>query len=318
MLPYFPFGQQFNEKMGTAPLSKSDRLFEVDAHYPAEIVLKRQLLTEWPNYYYRALPGYESAQWDVLELVLQQLAQFAPGQFKLRQAGDRWTWTNQLLHEETTFTFGDATTLAYAPLDWAGRQVQEDLLLLDDTDVRLVAGQLCFGNDWCLDEKLGLPFWQIHAPIAPIVEPMLRAAQQLMARLPAGRSVWRANWSIKINDQLDMTSRHTPALKQMLADRLPTLTPETIGDQLYVRVERQTLTRLPRSGAVLFGIHTYQNLLAHEADDPERATRMAQVFSTTPAAMLAYKSMTPFLSPLLTYLSRRSAGRVADNGLSAG
>ncbi|MBD2754086.1 heme-dependent oxidative N-demethylase family protein [Spirosoma validum] len=303
MLPYFPFGQRFNDKMGTAPLSESDRLVEVDAQYSPEITLKRQLLTELPDYYFQTLPDYETAQWDVVDIILHNLARFGPDQFTLQKNGDRWHWENHLLNEAITFTFGDATTLPYAPLDWVGRQVQEDLIVLAGNDATLVAGQLCFANDWCLDEKIGLPFGQIHAPIMPIVEPMMQAAQKLMERLPIGRPVWRANWSVKISDQLDMTSRHTTFLQQRLADRLPTLTPDTIGDQLYIRVERQTLTRLPRSGAILFGIHTYQNRLAVEAADLQRAKQMAQVFSTTPQAMLDYKSMTSFLPTLLTYLN---------------
>ena len=305
MLPYFPFGQQFNDKMGTVPLSDNEGLFDVDEQYQPELALKRQLLTDRPDYYYRALPGHETAHWDVLELVLQQLTRFFPNYFTLRQTGDRWQWTNHLLSEETTFTFGDAGTLPHDPLDWVGRQVQEDLIVMADTDARLVTGQLCFANDWCLDEKIGFPFWQIHAPITPVVKPMMQAAQKLMERLPPGRSVWRLNWSVKLSDQLDMTNRHASALKQLFADRLPTLTPDTIGKQLYIRVERQTLTRLHRSGAILFGIHTHQNLLAHEAADPERAQRMAQVFSTTPPAMLAYKSMPAFLPTLLDYLTKQ-------------
>ncbi|GAB3988811.1 DUF3445 domain-containing protein [Spirosoma daeguense] len=305
MLPYFPFGQRFNDKMGITPLSESDRLVEVDEHYVAEVSLKRQLLNELPDYYYKALPGYVAAQWEVLELVLQNLSRFAPESFMLRQDGGQWQWTNLLLNEEISFTFGDVTTLPLEPLDWVGRQVQEDLILMAGTDATLIAGQLCFANDWCLDEKIGLPFWQIHAPITPIVEPMLRAAQTLMARLPVGRTVWRTNWSVKVSDQLDMTSRHSKQLKQQLAEQLSGLIPATIGDQLYVRIERQTLTRLPRSGVILFGIHTYQNRLSDEATDPERAYRMAQVFNTTPPAMLSYKSMTDFMPALLTYLNGR-------------
>lgn len=313
MLPYFPFGQQFNDKMGTYPLPETDRLIETDAHYEHEVALKRQLLTERPAYYYQSLPGHETAQWDVLEAVLHNLARFSPDQFTLRRDGDRWHWHNHRLNEMTTFTFGDSATLPLEPLDWVGRQVQEDLTLLAGDDryadaVTLVAGQLCFGNGWCLDEKMGLPFWQIHAPIVPIVEPMIRAAQKLMERLPVGRPVWRVNWSVKVTDQLNMTSRHTPALDQLLADRLPALTPDTIGDQLYLRIERQTLTRLPRSGAILFGIHTYQNRLAHEVTvRPGAADRLARVFSTAPPALLAYKGMTGFLPALLTYLTRHSS-----------
>ncbi len=313
MLPYFPFGQRFNDKMGTAPLPESDRLVEVDAHYKAEIALKKQLLTELPAYYFQTLPGHETAQWEVLELVLQHLARFCPDWFSLWQQGKQWHWQNHLLAEETTFTFGDPGTLPVAPLDWVGRQVQEDIVILAGADSTLVGGQLCFGNGWCLNEKIGLPFWQIHAPIMPIVEPMIRAAQKLMERLPVGRPVWRVNWSVKVTDQLDMTSRHTPALDQLLADRLPSLTPNMIGSQLFLRIERQTLTRLPRSGAILFGIHTYQNRLANELNTrPDAALRLAQVFSTTPPAMLAYKGMTAFLPALLTYLDRHVPPQTAE------
>ena len=307
MLPYFPFGQQFNEKMGTYPLPESDQLIEVDEHYANQVYLKRHLLSELPTYYYQAQPGHETAQWEAVGLVLENMAKFAPELFSLRQEGRNWHWQNNLLIEETVFTFGDATTLPYAPLDWVGRQVQEDLLLLAGNDVRLVAGQLCFGNDWSLDEKLGLPFWQIHAPIVPIVEPMIRAAQTLMERLPVGRPVWRLNWSVKISNQLDMTSRHKPTLDQLLADRLPYLTPDTLGEQLYIRSERQTLTRLPQSGTILFGIHTYQNLLGNEvAERTGSAEKMARVFSTTPPAMIAYKRMTEFMPTLLTYLEKQN------------
>lgn len=302
MLPYFPFGQQFNDKMGTFPLLDSDQLIEVDEQYPAMILLKRKLLTALPTYYYQTQSGYETAQWEVLKLVLETMARDAPDSFYLRQADNRWYWQNRLLSEETVFTFGDKQSLPYDPLDWVGRQVQEDLILLAGDDARLVAGQLCFGNDWSLDEKIGLPFWQIHAPIVSIVEPMMRAAQQLMARLPVGRPVWRLNWSVKVSDQLDMTSRHKAAFEQLLRNKLPHLTPKTIGEQLYIRIERQTLTRMPLSGAVLFSIRTYQNLLAHEASDQDRASRMANVFSTAPSAMIAYKSMTDFLPVLLAYL----------------
>lgn len=304
MLPYFPFGQQFNDKIGTLLLTDADPLIDADEHYLAEVALKRQLLSEQPDYYFQAMPGYETAQWDVLDLVLTSAARTAPDSFTLRQDGNHWRLQNHRLNEETTFVFGDTATLPQKPLDWVGRQVAEDLLVLaGDEATTLVAGQLCFGNSWDLDEKLGLPFWEIHAPITPIVEPMMRAAQKLMERLPVGRAVWRLNWSLKLSDQLDMTSRHTPAFDQLLADRLPGLTSDVIGNQLFIRIERQTLTRLPRSGAVLFGIHTYLNRLDRELTErPGGAERLTRVLETAPPALLDYKGISPYLKPLLAHL----------------
>ena len=308
MLPYFPFGNQFNDKIGTSLLTEADPLLVVDAHYRNEMGLKRQLLTELPDYYFQVRPDTETGQWDVLGLVLDQLAHHYPDQFQLKKEGSRWHWENHLLAETTSFTFDNTDTLPLPPLDWVGRQVQEDLLLLAGPEPSLVAGQLCFANAWCLDEKLGLPFWAIHAPITGIVTPMMRAAQKVMERLPAGRPLWRLNWSIKATDQLDLTSRHTPAQHAELATLLPYLTTDTVGHHLFVRIEFQTLTRLPRSQAILFGLHTYQNRLDRElAERPHAAQKLLNVLQTAPPALLDYKGITPYLPPLLAGLSAHVA-----------
>ncbi|GAB3973406.1 DUF3445 domain-containing protein [Spirosoma terrae] len=304
MLPYFPFGQQFNDKMGTMPLTNRDRFIDVDDHYQSEVALKRQLLQELPAYYFQSAPVQDLAQWEVVDLILNNLASAYPDTFRLQCEGDQWLWQNSLLNEETSFTFGDSATLPYAPLDWVGRQLQEDLLLLSGDSANLVAGQLCFGNGWSLDEKMGLPFWEIHAPINPIVEPMMRSAQKLMERLPAGKPIWRLNWSIKASDQLDMTSRHTPALNQHLNDCLPDINAENAGDHLFIRIERQILSRLRESKAILFSIHTYQNLVSRERSErPQSASLISQVLRTTPEAMLAYKGITPYFNHLINYLN---------------
>lgn len=307
MLPYFPFGQQFNDKMGTMPLTNTDRFIDVDDHYQAEVALKRQLLQELPAYYFQSMPGYDVAQWEVVELILGDLASAYPDTFRLERKGTQWLWYNSLLNEETNFTFGDQTTLPCSPLDWVGRQLQEDLLLLSGESANLVAGQLCFGNGWSLDEKIGLPFWEIHAPINSIVEPMMRSAQKLMERLPAGKPIWRLNWSIKASDQLDMTSRHTPALNQHLIDYLPSINEANAGDHLHLRIERQILSRLRQSNAILFSIHTYQHVVSQEIRQrPQSASLISQVLRTTPEAMLAYKGITPYFNQLISYLNNRT------------
>ncbi|CCH00578.1 hypothetical protein FAES_2569 [Fibrella aestuarina BUZ 2] len=335
MLPYFPFQQQFNERPGTLPLKPADALIEVDAHYEAEIALKNSLLTHdnpsdrsgagqaVPGYYFQASPGTEAAQWDVLEAVLTDLSRHRPDQFNLQKDGNQWHWQNHRLGLSQTFTFGASGTLPsgsvqegnnvpdapLAPLDWVGRQVQDDLLILDGPDATLVAGQLCFGNGWSLDEKIGLPFTAIHAPINPIVPPMMQAAQTIMARLPVGKPLWRLNWSLKASDQLDMTTHRMPDLNAQLANLLPTLTAANAGEHLFIRIERQTLTRLPRSGAILFGIRTYLNRLADECRArPDAAPRLLAVLETTPPAMLDYKGIRPFLDVTLAWLNRLGRG----------
>ena len=308
MLPYFPFGNEFDHRMGTAPLQAHESLVEVDDEYTHEIALKRDLLARDHRYYFQAQPDTELAQWDVLERLLNQAVEHYPQHFSLTQSGDNWHWQNHRLDEEQRFTFGDSATLPLAPLDWVGRQVQEDLIILSaDGTATLVAGQLCFPNGWCLDDKFGQTFMGIHRPAPGMVQPTMQAAHKLLERIPAHRPIWRASWNFKITDQLDLSTQYSAGYNNDLAQLAPTLTPESIGDQIFIRIERQTFTRLPRSGAILFGIHTYQNTLANEATDADRARRMLGTLRTTPLEMLTYKAIAPFEDAMTGFLKEKIA-----------
>lgn len=303
--PYFPFDERYSLSMGTTPLQPTDPLVEIDTHYLSEIAEKKRLLAANQSYYYHANSDTELAQWEVLEKVLKSLVAFYPAQFELTINGRNWHWHNHLTNESQQFEFENPASLPLQPLDWVGRQVQEDLLILaNDPDVTLVAGQLCFPNDWDLNQKMGQPFLQIHHHIPKVLTPTMQAAQKLMERIVSHRPVWRLNWNFKIHNALDMSAQYFAESRRELAEIGPTLTPSNIGERLYLRVERQTLTRLARSNAILFGIHTYQNTVANEAKDPNRARRMYQVLKSTPREVLHYKAIPFFEEALISYLQQ--------------
>jgi hypothetical protein len=282
--------------IGAGPLMVVDQ-----ARYRDELALKAQILASDPRFYYQAPAGSEPLQWDVLAYVLPRLARDEPQHFELRADGDRWTWRNHLLGEDTALLIGDAASLPHPPLDWLGRQVQEDLLLLGGTSedgFPLVAGQLCFANRWSLDEKLGLPFAAIHAPVPGFEAALGRGANLLLERLKSERPVWRMNWAIAVVDRLNLA----PHLDADLGERKRAITSETAGKRCFFRVERQTLARLPHTGTILFTVHTYQAAVAALAGDPEWRRRMLGVLRTTPPAMLEYKGIAPFAEALLAYL----------------
>jgi hypothetical protein len=304
-LKYFPFGKQFDLKMGTSFFKPEDDLIEIDNHYAKEIRMKRGILESDHPYYYRSQPGLEEAQWDVVDIVLTDMSRSNPIVFLLTKNDDEWRWQNKWLNEDITFRFGDTSTLPFEPLDWVGRQVQEDLVILSsDSSATMIAGQLCFANGFSLDDKFGQPFLTIHSPAPKMIGPTMDAAHKLIERLPPNRPIWRASWNFKICDELDLTSRHNARYKKEMEEITPTLNTENIGQKLFIRIERQTLTRLPSSNCILFGIHTYLNKLADECEDKDRADSMLKVLQSTPREMLDYKAITPFEGALLGYLSR--------------
>ena len=303
-LKYFPFGEKFDLRMGTSPITGQHRLIDADElHYLSEIKARRNLLQNNHRYYYRSNKTTLLAQWDVLDKVLTDLAGIDPSQFILHKNGNQWHWINKKLNEEISFQFGHENTLPLEPLDWIGRQVQEDLVVLShDGSASLVAGQLCFANGWSLDDKFGKPFLTIHAPAPHMIAPTMQTAQKLMEKILDSKPVWRCSWNFKIRGDLDMSSQHNAQYNEELKQIASALTPQNIGSRLYLRIERQTISRLPRSGCVLFGIHLYQNTLNDEQMTKEQAQNMRNVLLTTPQPMLDYKAITPFINALTGYL----------------
>lgn len=187
-----------------------------------------------------------------------------------------------------------------------GDRVQEDLLVLSlrESQVPLVAGHLCFPNAWSLNEKLGRSFLEIHAPVPGFAESIGNASQKLLERLKPGRPVERLNWAVKATAQLDLSNRWAA----WEAEQKAQVTAENAGRRCFLRVERQTLSLLPESEAVLFTLHTYVQSI--ESLTAEQRARVLGVLETCPAEMLAYKGMAPFVEPLSSWL-RCAGGRPA-------
>lgn len=302
MLPYFPFEQDtYALALGVRAMREDESVIEVDeAHYRAELALKAARLAENPGARFQALPGTEALQWELLTVLLPLMARQQPRAFALAVEGARWRWRNHLLGTEATFTPGAAEALPHAPLDWLGRQVQEDLLLLDGTreGLPLVAGQLCFPSMWGLEEKLGRSLLDVHAPVPGFAEGVGLATERLLRGLKPGRSVTRCNWAVTVTDRLDLEPRTLPEWRHLFEG----ITPENAGERCFLRLERQTLTLLPATRGILFTIHTYRAPLASEVAEPARRQRLAHVLRTVPPDMREYKRLTPLLEPLLAYL----------------
>ena len=72
--------------------------------------------------------------------------------------------------------------------------------------------------------------------------------------------------------------------------------------RLYLRVERQTLRRLPQSGAILFGIRVHSYEMARAITTPEAASGLAEAVRALPEATAHYKSLRAYGPALLAWL----------------
>lgn len=133
------------------------------------------------------------------------------------------------------------------PLDTLGRLVAEDfcLMLPGETETVLGAAVLCFPSRWLLSEKIGKPLTTIHAPVPVYDDTMARRVNRIFAMVRPGGPVFRVNWLVHATDQL-----HLPLGREEKQRGAA-----TVG-RLYLRTERQSILRLPETGAVCFSIRT--------------------------------------------------------------
>lgn len=133
-----------------------------------------------------------------------------------------------------------------APMTTLARLVQKDLCLLQPGPEGhvLTAGTLLFPSFWRLGEKLGRSLVSIHAPVPDYNAGLARRVQRLFDALRPGTVLCRWNWLPHDEPWL-----HMP--------RPEAVRRETSAAPPWLRRERQCLLRLPRTGAVVFSIHTF-------------------------------------------------------------
>ena len=232
-----------------------ENLIDVDEHFVSEMRDRALVLKEDPLRY-QALPHMMAAQWDVLELLMEQQALGYPEHFSLTKNGDQWRWINRPMGIDDTFTFGDASTLPYEPFEYITRQAQGDFCIVDQRDGNLWmdAGMVTTQADWSLDFDIGMNFMEWHGPV-PLAHQIgvFDRALKFLLNLQQGKPTRRFNWTMTINPRLDTSPENYP---KWGPDRT-TVTPENVGEKVHLRVELQTLWRLPRSNAILFVIRCY-------------------------------------------------------------
>lgn len=129
----------------------------------------------------------------------------------------------------------------------------------------------CFPSGFNTRSKLSLPLAAIHIPVPGYAEKLEKSMDRFFANLPTGKIVKRANWSITTNRELFSLAGNHGHVGGEPSDVEPRGDEETrkrdqkpdeedefdLGDTV-LRCERQTLHRLPITGALVFTFKTYQ------------------------------------------------------------
>ncbi len=213
---------------GIAPLDWTDWLI-FDEAFAGQMAERDRLLTEARAAVVAVSPEAEPAAQELLSLVLQ----------------------HAYPDHSDTVDRPDGVQVSVNrtdPLGTLGRLVQQDFCILQKTgDEHVMTGAvLCFPASWTLSEKYLHPLTDIHVPVSSYDANIARRVQRLFDGIQPSRPLWRFNALWYADAAL-----HQP---RSVGARRPRADPETAP---YLRSERQSLLRLPESGAVVFGIHTF-------------------------------------------------------------
>ena len=190
----------------------------------------------------------------------------------------------------------DPASLADLPPDARCRRLgglwEADFLLMkpDDEGVfRLHGGCVCFPSHWDLGEKLGRTMAEIHTPVPGLNETLGRQIDGFLTRIIPGISWERANWGLCRSPELNLhPSRALPRLDESVS-----------LDEVFFRLEEQSLVALPGTRGILFGIRLVIRPLGEIKADPAARAGMIRALRTMPGTMAAYKGIAPARERLL-------------------
>lgn len=173
------------------------------------------------------------------------------------------------------------------PLFAAARQIPDDLCLMEQRDGAwtLTALSLSAPTFFSAEQVLGKTLAALHGPVAGFADRFLARVIRIFDGLRPGLVLERRNWTL-VNSPDLFTPRAAP-----VRAALPRVSPQTAGRDLHLRVERQTLRRLPQTGAALFTIRVWLDPLEALLASPPHLAAFAHAWRTAPPAFRAYKRL---------------------------
>ena len=277
---------------------------------------KLAVLTAYPQQVMVSAEGFDPA--PALDAVYRQAAQEHPTQ---------WSWDGeravaQGLGVEVnrgqwrqaapgTFGLGDEVARCLDGLPPAQRlpallalAFEEDLAIVDGGTATIPWICAALPSHWAPERKVGLPFAQVHAPVAD--SQRLRAAGEHLMRLVCGPERWeRFVWNVTAHPRLHAhPERVDPA--GWTADLLA-----AFPAQAWWRTERQTFIPVPgTSGQAVFTIHVEVAPLETAIAHADHAAALHAAIGSMSDAVLDYRNLCAVRPALLAWLAHR-AGETA-------
>lgn len=307
-LPYraFRYGPTYQVNMGlrTCPVQE---WVELDNHYPKYHADKAVRIAERGT---KCVDTHPDAFPAAIEL-LQELADYLPARypslFERTAVGVKNKWSGE------DFNIVERP-LAEDPMAICARLIQDDLAIMierPDGEYYLLAGAILLAGFWRLSDKYGMSLSDIHTSgdVPHFKEKLETGMCKFFKRLRPETVYNRNNYFLQVDDSLawswSIGSEDAPSVSWSTAEKN-----RAVQHHMF-RSERQSLRRLPKTGAVVFTIRTYFHPVTEIAQEDYVPGRLASAVRSWDDKVANYKGRQKYGDVLLEYLDKEHEKQVA-------
>ncbi|PYH98681.1 hypothetical protein BO71DRAFT_33126 [Aspergillus ellipticus CBS 707.79] len=237
--PYRPFRWSYHQTMSLTKL-ETDWWIELENTYRERVAQRKELYAKHGSSVLGYLPGSELACKELMEMVLQFICARYPQYFVLE---DKRIFHNKILGTKQEIK-------SKHPLEILIDNVPEDFgIMLRDEKTGyyfLRAGVICSSLGWNVGTKIGMQLHQIHETIPDYKEKMQFSMDRFFTKMPVDKPIQRGSWGMEVGQPLYMPQGDPHEALRLAQD------PSLKLEDCNLRVDWQTLRRLPFSAAVVF------------------------------------------------------------------
>ncbi|KAI9151415.1 alpha-1,2-mannosyltransferase [Paramyrothecium foliicola] len=301
-LPYraFRYGPNYHITMGLRTIDPIEWI-ELDNQFPKFHADKAARIAERGAKCVKTHPdAYEGA----VEL-LEELANYLPARYP--SLFRRTTVGIDNLFSGESFNIVQRPLLE-DPMAMCARLVQDDLAIMieqPDGQYRLMGGAILLAGFWRLSDKYGMTLSDIHTSgdVPHFKEKLETGMMRFFRRLRCDTMYGRNNYFIQVDDSLAWS--HSIGEEDDKVVSWSTAEKDKAIEHHWLRSERQTLRRLPKSGVVVFTIRTYFIPITEVVKEDYVPGRLASALRSWDEKVCEYKGREKYGDVLLAYLDKK-------------
>ena len=271
-------------RIGLKPINEENWL-EIDGKFKDEINLKKNLLSSNKTEVLQSSTDSQAAQEELLELITNHLEEYH---------SDKYDFDGKIIHVKATKENVDLLNKDLVPIETASLLVQEDLILMNPRgdEFYLEAASLSAPSHWSLTDKFSKNLMNVHEGVPNYKEKIGNRVNQIFNKLPTDKILERLNWSLF----------DSPNLFQPVRSKTHVKIKKKVVKDLYLRVERQTIRKLPVHGSIVFTIRVHVDPLLSISKNQDLLNGLDLAIKNLPQEMKDYKSINKIEKEVLAWI----------------